>query len=240
MLADPRFTRPRPLSLLGIALCFGAAGFTVARASLDVDRAAAASHMDVEAATGAEMPSPIDDVSASDDALTEQPLAVVDPAEGPDTDAGALAAAVGDVGDVGDAVGTEATNALPEAPSGDSAAPPPTSGTPTRLEMGRVAYIRCEGAPDGACPRDVGLERRAWDAIRGIERCDGLVGALGEADLRIVFDGGRYSGIGFRDFDRNALDTERLRTCVEASARELRTTHPASRLTVAFRFSLVR
>lgn len=238
---------PRPLLLLGIAGLGLAAGFGVARASLDVDRAALASRSGAQDSDGADAPDAADaqgnDADDTDDTAGAEPSAgdALDDAPPAAPDA-AAAIAEGDTPPADDTIAEPPPSAEPTPSSVPSAQPTAASSGsgPGRIAMGRVAYIRCDGLPGGACPRELSVERRAWDAIRELADCPGLAGRSGEADVRIVFDGPRMSGLGFRDLGPGALDREAIRACLEPRLGGLRSGSGASRMTVAFAFTLER
>lgn len=205
---------PRPRSLVGIALVCAAAGFGLSRASLDVDRAALAERADE--AREAASAGPAEDPGEAP-AVPEPPVpqAVVDAA---DASAPAQVAPF-------DAGSTS------------------SSGGVAEVVEGRVAYLRCEGLPNvppaGPCPRDMSAEAKVWDAIRALPNCPALADRSGHSDVRVVFDGARVSGLGFRDLP-DELDRESVRGCLEPMLERVRTGLGTSRMTASFRFELIR
>jgi hypothetical protein len=232
---ESRSASPRPTTLLAIAIVCGLVGYGVAHASLDVDRTALATrdHGD------SEPDAPLDPEArgADPDSETEGETEA-----SPEPDAAADELVAQDGGSGAEQAAESGEALAPSEPASEVSQGAPAGAGPAHIETGRVAYIRCDGMPGGVstCPRDVAVERRVWDAIRGLESCAGLAGQTGEADLRVVFDGGRCSGIGFRDMESEGLDTNAIRTCVEARLLELRSNHPATRFTASFRFSATR
>jgi len=110
-----------------------------------------------------------------------------------------------------------------------------------RIEPGRMAYLRCDGAeiPGQAypCPRDEPLERAVWDRIERLPRCNQLPATAGEVDLRLVFEDQRQTGVTFRSSE--AIDRSLLQRCLGELEAGLTTTVPARRTIASFRFRLV-
>lgn len=134
---------------------------------------------------------------------------------------------------------------VPAAPDASVApeAPPVVANARARtLTRGRVAYIRCEGVPQRAgpspCPRDVNVERTVWTAIDRLPTCPALLGRRGAADVRVVFESGVFSGLGFRDLGGGELDRDAVRGCLEPALAGLRTELPAARMTASFRIDV--
>ncbi|MFO0692314.1 MAG: hypothetical protein U0230_02040 [Polyangiales bacterium] len=133
--------------------------------------------------------------------------------------------------------------ALEPAPAASAPAVAPTASSDATVVHGRIAYIRCDGVPPVAgpvpCPRDLSMERAVWAAIDRLPaRCAALGGARGAADVRVVFDGARVSGLGFRDAPSPALPAEPVRACLEPALGTVTQSLGATRLTASFRFEL--
>jgi len=211
---------PRPISLVAIAVACAVLGFVVSRASLDVDRAAVARRADEARALGREAaPDSPEDVQVDADANAAAP---------------GEAAAIGVERDAG-------TSASPGEAAPES--PPPANAAAGEIIEGRVAYLRCEGLanvpPAGPCPRDHSVEASVWEAIRSLTSCPALATRFGSSDVRVVFDGRRMSGLGFRDVP-DELDRESVRGCLEPALERVHTDLGTSRLTASFRFELLR
>lgn len=217
---------PRPGTLVAILIVCAVSGFALARASLDVDRAALARRADQARAAS----DPQETEAAPADASTGTTGNATTPTVTADDPVAEDAGTIGAVAEP-----TDASTASAPAPS-------PGSGTAEIVE-GRVAYIRCEGLanipPSGPCPRDHGVEARVWEAIRALSACPALANASGSSDVRVVFDGMRVSGLGFRDMP-DELDRESVRGCLEPALERVRTSLGTSRLTASFRFELIR
>lgn len=214
---------PRPLVLVALAIAMGTAGFSVARLSLDVDRAALAN----AAGRGTVVPHEPTTPEVDGEQATPPHVEVALDASAPTDPAADAAVAIAAPG--AEPLRLEPSVAEPAVAAGSGA---------STVDHGRVAYIRCEGAAETGCPREVGVERRAWEAIDSLPSCPALAGRVGEVDLRVVLDQGRYSGLGFRDFPREGLDQAAIRTCLEDRLRALRGTGAAARVTIAFRFTV--
>src|SRR5262249_5762127 len=109
-----------------------------------------------------------------------------------------------------------------------------------RIERGRIAYIRCDGVPQRAgpipCPRDPAMERAVWAAIDELAtHCPALAAARGTADVRVVFDGRRFSGVGFNP-STPATTADATRACLEPRLSGVTQSLGATRLTASFRF----
>lgn len=106
-----------------------------------------------------------------------------------------------------------------------------------RLKPGIVAYLRCDGVPQVKgpfpCPRDRGLERRVWNALRSLERCAPLVDARGASEIRLELTPLRTEVhvIG------GELDRSAVRQCAAGLA-SARTALRPTKMIVAFRFEL--
>lgn len=123
------------------------------------------------------------------------------------------------------------------------ASPTPTATGDVAVVHGRIAYIRCDGVPPVVgpvpCGRDLSMERAVWSVIDRLPaRCAALAGARGAADVRVVFDGARVSGLGFRDLPSPALPAEAVRACLEPALGSVTQSLGATRLTASFRFEL--
>lgn len=129
-----------------------------------------------------------------------------------------------------------------------STTPPPRgTGVAARVRRGRVAYLRCDGAPQTSgpfpCPRDAALEASVWGAIDQVTTCASPV-PPGNVDLVLEWD--RESGataptIATRDtFPDEALrsDAAAVVACLTPSLSALTTAIPGDRIRVGFRFEL--
>ncbi len=130
--------------------------------------------------------------------------------------------------------------------------PPPAPlprrpGPITRVRHGRVAYLRCDGAPQAPgpfpCPRDAALEAMVWAAIDQTLDCDPAL-PPGQADLVVEWDreaGASAPMITTRDtFPDEAIRTDAaaLLACVSPSLSSATTIITGDRLRVGFRFEL--
>jgi hypothetical protein len=157
----------------------------------------------------------------------------------------------------------EDREAEPSTPPPAPAAPPsqhPESGPATasadprgatqpvrrgRIVPGRVAYLQCTGAEVRRgpipCPRDLDLERGAWEVIRGLPSCQAPVGLPGTADVRVHFQPG--APVEVSHLQRGGgrwLDGDAVVGCLSSGLRQLRTSIRAEELIVSFRFELER
>ncbi len=115
-----------------------------------------------------------------------------------------------------------------------------------RVTPGRVAYLRCDGAPEQAglfpCPRDRALEERAFAAILGLATCRELAATnpapIGRADAWLIFHGPELGGIRMRESPGAEATSEIVRTCLEARLAGVRSRVESERMTVSFRFDL--
>lgn len=211
--------QPRALVVLGVLAASMLAGLGVTRASLEnapTDAAGAGGEVAPEA-THAPEPSPeAPSPRTPEVAATAQPPAAPAPEQPTEP-------------------------ALDVAPAASTATPAPAAGVGT-LVRGRIAYIRCDGARQVAgpnpCPRDPPVERAVWTAIERLPSCGALAGERGGADVRVVFDGGSVTGLGFRDIDPPILDREAVRGCLEPALAGLRSSQPSVRMTASFRFDI--
>jgi hypothetical protein len=106
-----------------------------------------------------------------------------------------------------------------------------------RLKPGIVAYLRCDGVPQVKgpfpCPRDRGLERRVWNALRSLERCAPLVDVSGASEVRLELTPIRTEvHVVSGELDRSAV-----RQCAAGLA-SARTGLRPTKMIVAFRFEL--
>jgi hypothetical protein len=141
--------------------------------------------------------------------------------------AGAAASADGDAG-----AGADVPTAVPFA-------------GPRRVEHGRVAYLRCDGVPQRPgpypCPRDEALEAAVWNVLETLPRCAEAPPGLGESDVRLELARDRPTVLRLRaprpDVPR--LDGAAVLRCAAGPLSHVATTSGATRLMLAFRFSLV-
>jgi hypothetical protein len=144
------------------------------------------------------------------------------------------------VGSTGDAPSTD-----DETPAGaDVPTATPFTG-PRRIERGRIAYLRCDGVPQRPgpypCPRDEALEAAVWSVLETLPRCAGAPAGLGESDVRLELARDRTTVVRLRaprpDVPR--LDGAAVLRCAAGPLSHVATTSGATRLMLAFRFSLV-
>lgn len=139
----------------------------------------------------------------------------------------------------------EAPVAVPAAPTTPSvAATGPRPGTHVR--RGRVAYLRCDGAPQQAgpfpCPRDEVFETFVWSAIDSLETCATPV-SPGQADLVVDFERDEsptptiLTRDTFRD-DVQRADAAAIVTCLTPTLATATSSIPGERLRVGFRFEV--
>lgn len=115
-----------------------------------------------------------------------------------------------------------------------------------RVTPGRVAYLRCDGAPERTgpfpCPRDRALEERAFGAILGLPTCTELAAThpppIGRADAWLVFHGPALGGVRMRESPGSDATAEVIRACLEARLTDIRSRVQSDRMTVSFRFDL--
>ena len=126
--------------------------------------------------------------------------------------------------------------------------PPPPIGTgvAARVRRGRVAYLRCDGAPPASgpfpCPRDAALEATVWAAVDQLLACTPPL-PPGQADLVLQFDRAASPELTVttRDtFPEDAIRTDvaGVVTCLGPTLAASTTTVPGDLVRVGFRFSL--
>ncbi|MFO0686714.1 MAG: hypothetical protein U0234_31925 [Sandaracinus sp.] len=125
--------------------------------------------------------------------------------------------------------------------------PPRGTGVATHVRRGRVAYLRCDGAPQTSgpfpCPRDAALEASVWSAVDQSTAC---TPPLPPGNVDLVIEWERESGasaptIATRDtFPDDALrsDAAGVIACLTPALSTLTTTIPGDRIRVGFRFEL--
>jgi hypothetical protein len=140
-----------------------------------------------------------------------------------------------------------ATPAPRPVPSTPRAAPVVGTGTATRVAHGRVAYLRCDGAPQTSgpfpCPRDAALEATVWSAVDQAIACAPPL-PPGQADLVLEFD--RAATPELTVSTRDTFPDEAIRTdaagvvaCLGPALATATTTIPGDLIRVGFRFTLL-
>jgi hypothetical protein len=118
------------------------------------------------------------------------------------------------------------------------------SATITSIRHGRVAVLRCDGAPHQGgpfpCPRDEALEAIVWAAIDTLPACAAPPSA-GEADLVVDFDraAGSAAVLRARDTFRDDVvraDGEAVVACLAPTLATVATPITGERLMFSFRF----
>ncbi len=122
-------------------------------------------------------------------------------------------------------------------------APAEPNTRPLALLPGRVAYLRCPGAPRTAgpypCPRNLPLEHRTWRALlHAMERCPAARAGL-RADVRLFFPS--RSAPPEVSLNPRWGDGEQtsLLDCLRTPLAALRMPPPYRRLAISLRFSLL-
>jgi hypothetical protein len=111
-----------------------------------------------------------------------------------------------------------------------------------KLEVGRVAYLRCDGLsqPGGAfpCPRDPALERATWQILQQIASCAIADPGKGYADIRLAFRRGKSTSL--RVFlpasQRPVLKRKAVYECVGKQLTSLTTGLDPLLMVVSFQF----
>lgn len=140
----------------------------------------------------------------------------------------------------GPAKTTTTTNALAARP-----AQAVLSERDRRVKIDRVAYLRCDGAPQQRgpypCPRDREFETAVWDAIASLPSCPGVPAGRGELDLRVQYRQGEPVSLHMESIDSGlrGLDGSRAVACVENNLVSLRPRLQARRAVISFRFAMV-
>ena len=131
----------------------------------------------------------------------------------------------------------------------ESESPTPTTppaGSATRVVHGRLAYLRCDGAPQlpgpFPCPRDSILEDAVWAAIDRAAACDPRL-PPGQADLVVEYQPNTSTAptITTRDTfadDAVRTDAAAIVTCLAPLIAGVTTTLTGDRIRVGFRFTL--
>ncbi len=133
--------------------------------------------------------------------------------------------------------------ATPSAPGSGT----PVAGSSAReraVRPGRIAYLRCDGAPRARgpypCPRDLDLEAAAWTIIDTLPACVEAPRGAGESDVRITFRSDAATEVSVRDpHEVGALPERALLSCLAPQLAALHTSIRSDFLVVSFRFALV-
>ena len=114
-----------------------------------------------------------------------------------------------------------------------------------RVEPGRVAYLRCDGLPQrpgpSPCPRDEALEAAVWAILATLPRCAEPPAGLGESDVRLELVPGAPTVVNLRAPRAGVprLDGPAILGCVAGPLSHVASTLGATKMFVAFRFTLV-
>ena len=230
---DPRSDRPRAWPVAVIALVGLVAGVLLVRATLDEPHGGAAPDPAPDPAQAGAEVAPASDagVHAGDgDVLAPEAMVRAEPRP-------PLAAALEDAGVRQRAVDA-GMQASPRPPPGR----PPPAGSGRGVTLGRIAYLRCDGAETAGgtypCPRDRALEEAALAILEALPSCPNAPTEPGEADVRIHFERGSPPEVRLRGTAADRLDGPRLLACVSDPLSRLTTTIDAEKLIVSFRFEL--
>lgn len=174
----------------------------------------------------------------------ERPIAIPEVADvAPALEADGLPAEV-----VAEVVPPEVVAPASPTPSIPTVAATPTPGTPrawSRVVHGRIAYLRCvgapaaEGEPSAECPRDELLEATVWAAVDGLVDCPTAPPGLGEVDLVVDVGAGAPPDVHTRDrfaADVVRLDGAAVTACVAPPLATVSSSIGAARVVVSFRF----
>jgi hypothetical protein len=240
-LPDLTADRPRPLGALAIALCALCAGVASAYGA----RGLLASTPEAQPVHGARTGEPASVPPRTATPLTAAERETETIRTPPSPDAGTAIVTVSDraATDAGSgaaqparapAQGTaEATSIGTAATDARSALQP---AAPLRFTRGYVAYLRCDGLPQGKgpfpCPRDRALEQQAWDALSALEHCE-LAQRPGRSEVRFDFESGARAWTATGTLERSAVVR-----CAGAALSHVNTSLRPTRMIVSFRFEL--
>jgi len=122
---------------------------------------------------------------------------------------------------------------------------PRVPALPPDVLIGRVAYLRCEGAQvtpgPYPCPRDRLLEDAVRQILLDLPRCAESPAGPGESDVRLSFTGTSSPQVHLgppRSGARGHLDGAPVLACLRPRLQALATQIVADQLLVSFRFSL--
>lgn len=236
-IADPRGSTPRPLSLVAVAVGSTVLGLLLLKLSLVAPR------LDAAAAEG-----PADQVSPTALAPEGEPGGSAPDGEpagadapGPSEDEPvAEAAGTVDAGVAGAPLAADDEAEVPVAEGADPVAEGAATGDQAAAASdrtpvhGRVAYFQC---PNDECPRDHDLERSVW---RALDRLGGCMGDGGQADVRVLVQGGSVSEVRFRERGAEGIDIGVLSRCVTAPLMRVTGSMLPDGAVVSFRFDLSR
>jgi len=225
-IADPRGSTPRPLSLVAVAVGSTVVGLLLLKLSLVAPRPDGGAPVELADASPA--------AREADPADGEAPAP-----SGDEPETAAEAAALSDAGTaeapVADADEAEvplAESVAAEPAGGDEAVA--TGGSDRVPVHGRVAYFQC---PNDECPRDHDLERNVW---RTLDRLGGCLGDGGQADVRVVVQGGAVSEVRYRERGAEGIDIGVLSRCVNAPLMRVTGSTLPDGAVVSFRFDQPR
>ncbi|MEM7606856.1 MAG: hypothetical protein AAF411_15985 [Myxococcota bacterium] len=251
-MASPLLTRqktPSGLRIIGAIAVGFALGAALSAVSLDAEAAARVAEGEQGAEADVSLALEATGVGEGGDPAPLDGAEPSPPEEPPNTETGASEVVAPEAGASESGTSVTSETGEPEPPDAEPAlepveppdetpvAPAAPLGEPDRqFRRGRLAYLRCGDAADGAgrCPRDRELEAQAWAAAGAAARC-GL--APGTADLRLSFQPGEGPELRFRDFGDAPIDAGELQRCLSGAAASLRSSLPHS-FVLSLRFTL--
>jgi hypothetical protein len=124
-----------------------------------------------------------------------------------------------------------------------SATPPAlSSGATPQVELGIVAYTKCDGVPQldkrFPCPRDLRLEARVRRAINALDRCALKPEQRGQGSVRLEFERELPVKVSVEAPRRGGFDRAAVSHCTGRSLADVRTSLKPDQMVVLFYFGL--
>lgn len=128
-------------------------------------------------------------------------------------------------------------------PAPASATPPAASSGPTpAVELGIVAYTRCDGVPQlntrFPCPRDLRLEARVRRVINMLDRCPLKPEQRGQGDVRLEFTRDVPVQVSIESPRRDGFDRAAVSRCIGHALADMHTSFKPDDMVVLLYFGL--
>jgi hypothetical protein len=128
------------------------------------------------------------------------------------------------------------------APPQPATAPALTSGPTPQVELGIVAYTRCDGVPQldkrFPCPRDLRLEARVRRAINALDHCALKAEQRGQGNVRLEFERDLPVKASIESPRRGGFDRAAVSRCTGHALADVRTSFKPDLMVVLFYFGL--
>lgn len=129
------------------------------------------------------------------------------------------------------------TSATPDSPT-----PSVSSGPTPQVELGIVAYTRCDGVPQlnkrFPCPRDLRLEARVRRVINMLDRCPLKPEQRGQGDVRLEFARDVPVQVSIESPRRDGFDRAAVSRCTGHALADMHTSFKPDQMVVLFYFGL--